>query len=54
MKSESGPAVMGHGDESNAKAPGRNVQITQGPFQGVRALVTRLITARERVEILIE
>jgi transcriptional antiterminator RfaH len=34
--------------------PGQNVQITQGPFQGVAALVTRLITARERVEILIE
>jgi transcriptional antiterminator RfaH len=34
--------------------PGRNVQITQGPFQGLEALVTRLITARERVEILIE
>jgi transcriptional antiterminator RfaH len=35
-------------------APGQNVQITQGPFQGLEALVTRLITARERVEILIE
>jgi transcriptional antiterminator RfaH len=34
--------------------PGRNVQITRGPFQGLEALVTRLITARERVEILIE
>jgi transcriptional antiterminator RfaH len=35
-------------------APGQSVQITQGPFQGLEALVTRLITARERVEILIE
>jgi transcription antitermination factor NusG len=34
--------------------PGQNVQIAQGPFQGMEALVTRLITARERVEILIE
>ena len=34
--------------------PGQSVQITQGPFQGLEALVTRLITARERVEILIE
>jgi transcriptional antiterminator RfaH len=34
--------------------PGQNVQITQGPFQGLEALVTRLITARDRVEILIE
>jgi transcriptional antiterminator RfaH len=34
--------------------PGCNVQITRGPFQGLEALVTRLITARERVEILIE
>jgi transcriptional antiterminator RfaH len=35
-------------------APGQDVQFTQGPFQGLKALVTRLITARERVEILIE
>jgi transcriptional antiterminator RfaH len=34
--------------------PGQNVQITQGPFQGLEALVTRLISARDRVEILIE
>ena len=34
--------------------PGQNVQIIQGPFEGLEALVTRLITARERVEILIE
>jgi transcriptional antiterminator RfaH len=34
--------------------PGQNVRITQGPFQGVEALVTRLITARKRVEILVE
>ena len=34
--------------------PGQNVRITQGPFQGLEALVTRLITARDRVEILIE
>lgn len=35
-------------------APGQNVQISQGPFQGLEALVTRLITARDRAEILIE
>lgn len=34
--------------------PGQNVQITRGPLQGMEALVTRLITARNRVEILIE
>jgi transcriptional antiterminator RfaH len=34
--------------------PGQNVQIAQGPFQGLVALVTRLIVARDRVEILIE
>jgi transcriptional antiterminator RfaH len=34
--------------------PGQNVQITQGPFQGLEALVTRLIDARERVVILVE
>ena len=34
--------------------PGQQVQITRGPFQGLEALVTRLITARDRVEILIE
>jgi transcriptional antiterminator RfaH len=33
---------------------GQNVQITQGPFQGLDALVTRIIAARDRVEILIE
>jgi len=33
---------------------GQHIQITQGPFEGMEALVTRLITARERVEILIE
>lgn len=34
--------------------PGEHVQITQGPFQGLDALVTRAIAARGRVEILIE
>jgi transcriptional antiterminator RfaH len=34
--------------------PGQNVQITQGPFQGLEGLVTRIVTARDRVEILIE
>jgi transcriptional antiterminator RfaH len=34
--------------------PGQNVQISQGPFQGLEALVTRSIAARDRVEILIE
>jgi transcriptional antiterminator RfaH len=34
--------------------PGQNVQIAQGPFQGLEALVTRLITSRGRVEILVE
>jgi transcriptional antiterminator RfaH len=39
---------------SPALEPGQNVQISKGPFQGLAALVTRLISARERVEILIE
>jgi len=39
---------------AQALEPGQGVRITQGPFQGLEALVTRLITARERVEILIE
>ena len=34
--------------------PGQEVEITQGPFRGLKALVTRLITARERVALLIE
>jgi transcriptional antiterminator RfaH len=34
--------------------PGQNVQIVQGPFRGLEALVSRLITPKERVEILIE
>jgi transcriptional antiterminator RfaH len=39
---------------SRALELGDEVEITQGPFQGLKALVTRVITARERVEILIE
>ena len=34
--------------------PGRPVQVARGPFQGLTAVVTRLISARDRVEILIE
>jgi transcription antitermination factor NusG len=34
--------------------PGQTVEIVEGPFQGLEALVTRLIAARDRVEILIE
>jgi transcriptional antiterminator RfaH len=34
--------------------PGQTVQVTQGPFQGLEALVTRVTSAKERVEILIE
>ena len=34
--------------------PGQEVEITRGPFRGLKALVTRLITARERVDLLIE
>jgi transcriptional antiterminator RfaH len=37
-----------------ALEPGQKVEIARGPFQGLTALVTRIITARERVEILIE
>ena len=33
--------------------PGQEVEITQGPFRGLKALVTRLITARKRVALLI-
>jgi transcriptional antiterminator RfaH len=34
--------------------PGQCVQIVRGPFQGVEALVSRLIAPKERVELLIE
>ena len=34
--------------------PGRVVQVARGPFEGLEAVITRLIPARERVEILIE
>src|SRR6516225_849867 len=37
-----------------ALEPGQEVEITRGPLQGLKALVTRLNTARERGEILIE
>jgi transcriptional antiterminator RfaH len=34
--------------------PGQSVQVIEGPLQGVEALVSRLISSRDRVEILIE
>jgi transcriptional antiterminator RfaH len=34
--------------------PGHEVQITQGAFQGLRAVVTRVMPSRERVRILLE
>jgi transcriptional antiterminator RfaH len=34
--------------------PGCTVQVAHGPFLGLEAVVTRIIPARERVEILIE
>jgi transcriptional antiterminator RfaH len=52
IRSRTGPnelLELNHGLE-----PGQNVQIAQGPFQGLEALVTRLISARDRVEILFE
>jgi transcriptional antiterminator RfaH len=33
---------------------GQSVQIAEGPFQGVEALVTRLMPARERIRVLLE
>lgn len=33
---------------------GQSVQITEGPFQGLEALVTRLMPAKERIRVLIE
>jgi transcriptional antiterminator RfaH len=33
---------------------GQSVQITEGPFQGLDALVTRLMPAKERIRVLIE
>jgi transcriptional antiterminator RfaH len=45
------------GDEivevSLALRSGQEVEIAQGPFQGLKAVITRVINARERVEILI-
>jgi transcriptional antiterminator RfaH len=37
-----------------ALEPGSTVQVAHGPFHGLEAVVTRLIPARDRVEILIE
>ena len=34
--------------------PGRTVQLARGPFLGLEAVITRLIPAKKRVEILIE
>jgi transcriptional antiterminator RfaH len=34
--------------------PGEPVQVIQGPFAGIRAVVTRVMPARERVAILLE
>lgn len=33
---------------------GQSVQISEGPFQGIEALVTRLLPARERIRVLLE
>jgi transcriptional antiterminator RfaH len=33
---------------------GQSVQIAEGPFQGVEALVTQLLPARERIRVLLE
>jgi len=33
---------------------GQPVQITEGPFQGLEAVVTRLLPARERIRVLLE
>src|SRR5438128_7276359 len=33
---------------------GESVQIAEGPFQGMEALVTRLLPARERIRVLLE
>jgi transcriptional antiterminator RfaH len=33
---------------------GQPVRIAEGPFQGLEALVTRLLPARERVKVLLE
>lgn len=33
---------------------GQSVQIAEGPFQGLEALVTRLMPARERIRVLLE
>jgi transcriptional antiterminator RfaH len=34
--------------------PFQKVQVVQGPFQGFEGLITRLLAARDRIEILIE
>jgi transcription antitermination factor NusG len=33
---------------------GQTVQITEGPFQGLHALVTRILPAKERIRVLLE
>jgi transcriptional antiterminator RfaH len=52
MKSQTGSDEIV--EVSRALEPGQDVELTHGPFQGLRALVTRVIPARERVEILVE
>jgi len=33
---------------------GEEVQVVEGPFQGIRAIVTKVMPARERVTVLLE
>jgi len=33
---------------------GEEVQVVEGPFRGIRAVVTRVMPARERVTVLLE
>lgn len=46
------------GDETvyipSAIKPGEEVQVIEGPFRGIRALVTRVLPGRDRVHILLE
>jgi transcriptional antiterminator RfaH len=34
--------------------PGQEIQVTEGAFQGLRAVVTRVLPSRERVKVLLE
>ena len=41
-------------DSATTFQPGEEVQLIEGPFSGIRALVTQVLPAQERVKVLLE